>query len=382
VKTVAPLSPIEPLERRTLLAITAQAGGLLEVTGTDGSDDFVVRISPDNVDHIQVFDGVEIKTFVRSTVRSVSFQGFAGDDEFFVDNRFGFVSKTGSGLTITIDGGEGSDRLALTGDAGGTSIASGIAVGATPDSGIVVTRNHKSSQHVSYAGIEQVFDLTTATELTVSGNGGANVIEIVNGPAVNGAATGQVRIFNATACDDGSHGEHPDGDRIIQSTFAPIVFANKQALVVRGNGGHDLLDLDLAAQPAGLQSVIVDGGRGKDQLAAQQARGVGYVSYRAVERRERQRSFTLLSTCPSVATVSDDDADNDDDDDDRNTGGRHDDAGNGNGSGNGSSNHGGNGGHDNGSNSGHDDDDDDRGRGSGGSAGSGSGSGGSNGSSS
>src|SRR2546423_2822024 len=119
-----PRLSLETLEDRSLLSISVPppgTSGPVIITGTPGSDHFMIRLEPpaqgapgamvgfsDN-------GGASFAFVPLANVTSVTVNGMGGLDTLVLDNSIGLIGKAG-GLTITWNGGIGFDRLLVTGN--------------------------------------------------------------------------------------------------------------------------------------------------------------------------------------------------------------------------------------------------------------------------
>lgn len=236
-----------PAAGQTLVAGTSGGATLVPLTVSD-VDDLIVDTSL-----FEFFSGADQVTVTgvgsgtRVTVRTGAF-----DDNVAVDLAGGFSLRDGS---LAIDGGTGNNRLALGGVTGytyqtytPTGPTSGtISLGRPFD--LVI-----APPDITYSNIQGVDDtlrLSSATIgtrtfdplMTVNGTAANDTLDVVNGPAVGGLATLQISGAGA---------------------FAPINFANKDAVTIRGLGGTDTMTLGPAigsvTAPARLTTLTLDGG--------------------------------------------------------------------------------------------------------------------------
>jgi len=301
---------IDALEPRRLLSITIDSHGVVRATGGPDADNFVVRIDADNPDNLQVHDTVVVQTYAASRVKAIVVQGRGGDDRLFVDNSFGFVARAGKKLPITFAGDGGFDQIILLGTAGGAELTEQHTLANKANAGALSNRTGNTTQLVTYAGTDSIIDFAPAAKMTVVGNSTTNLINVTNGPVVTDQNTGLIEAFNVKVRgdakkkdkdddqgdeDDDDHGKH--GARIVQlvksEAFAPINFANKTAVVVSGGKGSDFLDVNMPNQPLGLSSLVIDGGKAKDRLAARAAPPGASFSFVGIEQASSQATFTL-----------------------------------------------------------------------------------------
>jgi hypothetical protein len=196
--------PIHPdlLERRTLLSVSLDATtGVLAVTGTDAADQVAVRVSPSNPGDVHVQEGATIYIYRLAQVNSISVSGGAGDDTLTLDMRGGLLARAGVEMPVRFDGGAGSDSAVLTGGPASGGVTQTLALGPPADAGTHVSKAGALSQTVGFVGIESLVDLSLANALTVTLNEAANLVELSNGPLVNGLATSSLKAYDVTPCD-------------------------------------------------------------------------------------------------------------------------------------------------------------------------------------
>jgi hypothetical protein len=296
--SIAGLAQLEPLEQRKLLSVSIDANGMVTMLGNRFDNTFAIRIEPGNADNIQFHSGGSgYVTFSRAEVRTVYVRGFAGNDTLIVENTYGFVSKTGRGLGIHFEANGGFDRLVTLGDPG-VQLYGGYAVGASDNSGALQTINHRTSQYIGFTDLNSIIDSTPAEGITISANGQSNVLEIVNGPRINQQSTAQVNIYNVHVCN--ATAATGDREMVIQRTFTPIAFTNKAYASIKGLGGDDYIDIFHSEHPPRLATMIIDGGDGRDQIAARSAPRQVSLHYKGVGTVTRTRQFTFVSQCQSI----------------------------------------------------------------------------------
>jgi len=138
------LSVPERLEQRTLLTVTANVinGNHLIVASND-SDSIVVRDSATNAGEIEVLgNGIAVPVITTSTIDITQIEIDGGDGDNTIDLTSVVSGLFNAGLTITVDGGHGTDTIlgspdfaqTLLGDDGADTITGGNA-GDTIDGG-------------------------------------------------------------------------------------------------------------------------------------------------------------------------------------------------------------------------------------------------------
>ena len=91
----------------------------MQIVGTAGNDQFVLRLSPNRpapldpwIEVVNATTNAVVYTVPQAALQSISFDGMGGDDTLFVDSRI----RLPEGLTFT--GGTGKNRLVIVGVAG------------------------------------------------------------------------------------------------------------------------------------------------------------------------------------------------------------------------------------------------------------------------
>src|SRR5205807_5314184 len=90
------------------------------------------------------------------------------------------------GTPIQFDGGDGQDRLAVTGTPQTAIQNVNYAPGPDPSAGTLTyaTAANPAAMSIAFSHLEPVTDLTTASTLTVNGTNDDNTINFTSGPAV------------------------------------------------------------------------------------------------------------------------------------------------------------------------------------------------------
>lgn len=200
--TPAPLAMVDPLERRALLAASINVDGTLVVTGTQGVDEVTLRQGA-QPNLLNVQEGTTtLFVFLLDRVKAVSIELGGGDDVLNVDMIPGLLTGATGDLAVRVDGGAGNDSVMVFGVPPGGPLDQVFTVG--PDAGggtLVSSAGTGPAQHLSFAGIESLVDISTAASFRVVGNDGANVAELSSGPLAGGLTpTATVRFFDVTPC--------------------------------------------------------------------------------------------------------------------------------------------------------------------------------------
>jgi hypothetical protein len=298
IPTIKPTRPrwrpfIEALEDRNLLSIslpTPGTPGPVQVAGTSGNDQFVIRLDPGNASNIQFSDngGSSFQTASLSDVTSITVSTLQGNDVLTIDNGNGLVAKAGSaGLPIAFTGGPGIDVLVVKGDpGGGASISETFSPGASARAGTLTIGNGTVSDMITLTDVSAIIDTLTANSLTVNVNDNNNVIDIDQGPSLDGLKTVTVRGVQAEAMDEtlddrrddnerlgdneGDDDEHDDEDLRMEDDavdeagqgFLPITFANKTHVTVAAAAGEHLFIVNVSEADPSLQTLAINGGSG------------------------------------------------------------------------------------------------------------------------
>jgi hypothetical protein len=149
--------------------------------------------------------------------------------------------------SISFDGGPGIDLIRLTG--GGPAFRGEYWVGPASDQGVITYEDPlRRRQSIQFVGLEPIDDLMLASELTINGSGGDDVVRVVNGPEVLGSATTLVNFNDA---------------------FEEIRVANKPEFNIHGLGRNDRYLVNLTTPSAGLLTINLNGGSGSDSFEIQ-----------------------------------------------------------------------------------------------------------------
>ena len=170
------------------------------------------------------------------------------NDSLTVDSSNGPVSFANG---IDYNGGNGFDRLNLSQTGGASATGDTLAVGATNGSGRSIITFAAGTQTVNFENLEPVTDNVPAATLSItSAPGLASLLQ-----------TDNVITYQAGSLLAG-------GGRVLVDTFEPIEFVNKQNLTIDAGAGTDTIDLIHAATPVGLTSITVNAGSGDDTVIA------------------------------------------------------------------------------------------------------------------
>jgi hypothetical protein len=169
------------------------------------------------------------------------------------------INGSGGGTALTVDFSNGSPvpsgGLTFNGSTGGVANTLSLENGSftseveTPTSGTAGAIQFAQGAPVgliSYTNVKTVDDTATVTGTATFEGAGSDTIGLTNGPTVNSVPTIMLHSVG--------------GD------FANINFANKTKTVVDTNGGNNIVNVNVATAPAGVQSVEVDGGGGNETV--------------------------------------------------------------------------------------------------------------------
>lgn len=157
---------LEVLEDRTALSVTVPAFGSpgpVVMTGTDGPDQFVIRLSPLRIAgvNLQFSDdgGATFQMARAQDITQVFVNGLGGDDTLTLDSSNGLVGRPSiyGPLPIEYDGGDGFNQLVLTGDPG-APVAKGYSAGPGSDEGMATLDDGSLSSATHFVRVQAVID--------------------------------------------------------------------------------------------------------------------------------------------------------------------------------------------------------------------------------
>jgi hypothetical protein len=291
---------LECLEARLTPAIILSAG-VLSLTGGPGDDAFVLELQPGSPANLQASDdgGATFQTFALSQVNRITVNGLGGQNTLTINNDNGLAAKDGffvgglrgDGLDIDFQGDRTPntrDTLIITGD------PSKVTPGQTNPSFDELYQGKTEATQIYFphiridpnylritdsfttpggaaatkvmiinlpdvAAVEDFGPVTTAISSGVSGTlSKGQVLEVLDGPTLDGLATTQVR--GAFRTDLGLAPDVPPGgggsDDAFEG-FPPIDFANKSSVTVAGNNGFDLFLVNNPHPAAGLTNLTL-----------------------------------------------------------------------------------------------------------------------------
>jgi hypothetical protein len=294
---------LESLEDRNLPSISFSGPGntgAVTVTGTQGQDQFLIRLKPGDNTTIEFSDngGAKFTDASLAKITSITVNGLGGRDTLTLDESNGLVA-TAAGLPITFDGGPGKDTLHVLGNPK-TMVTEVFTMGtATQPAMLTISATTPTaSSNVSLIDVEAIVDTMTADTLTINADDQSNVIHLRNNHQVDGFTTNTVHLVDVRGLDDanmggddqggdnqggnsqggngqGGNGQGNDNNDDSApdegtSRFPAITFANKTNVVINGLGGNDLFVLSVSKPATGLQNLTLDGGSGFNVLVGRE----------------------------------------------------------------------------------------------------------------
>lgn len=303
---------LEMLEDRvTPATLTA---GVLTITGTAAADQITLQLQSGNAANLEVIEnGGTAQQFALANVNSVVINGNDGNDTVTINQANGFVGETGS-LPLTLNGGPGQDILRIQGNPGGqVTVESTLTAGADPFSGSFSTAQGATALNIAFSTLDSIVDISNGN-LTINGTAGRDIVDIFNGPSINGLSTltvgstdsdGKIAVLHQTGSQSNptveilvdehavdAHLRHGDtlapsnGTNGDTSQFVPITFANKSQVTINTLGGNDLISLESdVAAATGLTSLTLNGGDGAlDRLNVRDLISGVALNFQGIER--------------------------------------------------------------------------------------------------
>ncbi len=178
------------------------------------------------------FDGSPEYSF--SNINQFTFDGEAGNDTMTVDSSNSLLDLPDG---IQFNGNTGFDELDLTQTGGTTQTSDVYSVGPNNGEGSDVITGPGGAQTVYFQNLAPMLDTVPATTLTVNATPADNAINY--GPGV------------VSPVNDG---------RVTIDNFEAIEFSSKTNLVINGEAGSDLINLNNPNVPAGLTGTITVNG--------------------------------------------------------------------------------------------------------------------------
>jgi len=289
----------ETLEERSLLSITFSGSGntgMCTITGTAGTDQFVIRMEQVGSPNIQFSDnnGQTFTNAVLANITSVEVDGLAGPDRLIIDFSNGIFGKTTAAFPITFNGGSGFNRLVIPAGlpTGQGNITESFFTGSSFGNGELAISNGQVTTSVVVNQVSNIIDEVPAASLEIFASDQNSLINIGFGQSSSGGITTNtvrgldyrfIDLNGAQRTDQGFAGDpaitdtDPAGDPVADNSlvlsqthgFIPITFANKGTLIVDGQGGNDLFVVNVFNAATGLTAVTIDGGStGTDVVAS------------------------------------------------------------------------------------------------------------------
>jgi hypothetical protein len=258
------------LEDRTVPTIILPppgTAGLVQMIGTPGADNFLVRLLPNQTPTLALSDngGSTFKIITLDRVIGISVTGEGGNDNLTIDNGVGFIANL-NGLPITFNAGAGTSQLIVQSQA----LTKVVETYAPSALGMTLNSSHVSagqtmSQTIYLNHVTGVTDSVPASSLllkTSSESGPPPVrpatndsYQIANGaPLPGGGRTGGT-LATVTV-------QEIDAGAGVGISFTPITFTNKTNVSTEfGDYDDNTVTMNCTANPTGLQSFYLDGGQ-------------------------------------------------------------------------------------------------------------------------
>jgi len=215
----------------------------LVVNGGFGNDSFTLN-NPNSADGLADWTinggaGNDDLSLVQSGDNDppVIFNGGVNDDTLAVNYSGGFDE------TVTFHGDLNNDLIQIIG--GAATAVGTYTVGPGADAGTINYTIGSDTLGIDFTGLEPIEDVADAAQLTIEASTGGDTINIIDGPTVLGDVTTEVDFAGA---------------------FELIRFANKTTVVVDGQAGNDVFNLNNANPAAGLAQLTIQGQAGDDTL--------------------------------------------------------------------------------------------------------------------
>jgi hypothetical protein len=309
---------LEGLEDRNLPSISFSGPGntgAVTITGTQGQDQFLVRLKPAANTTIEFSDngGATFTDASLAAITSVTVNGLGGRDTLTLDESNGLVA-TAAGLPIIFDGGLGQDTLHVLGNPK-SPVTEVFTMGtATQPAMLTISAiTPTASSHVSLTDVEAIVDTMTADTLTINADDQSNVIHLRNNHQVDGFTTNTVHLVDVGGLDDANmggdnqgndnqggnnQGNDNSGDNPPDegtSRFPSIAFANKTKVVINGLGGNDLFVLSVSKPATGLQTLTLDGGSGFNVLVGRELPSSVTLTLNNIQRVDRDADAMFIN---------------------------------------------------------------------------------------
>jgi hypothetical protein len=267
------------------------------ITGTGAPDQFIIRMEQVGSPNIQFSDnnGQTFTNAALANITSVEVDGLGGPDRLIVDFSNGIFGKTTAAFPITFNGGSGFNRLVIPAGlpSGQGNITESFFTGSSFGNGELAISNGLVTTSIVVNEVDNIIDEVPAASLEVFASDHNSLINIGFGQSSSGGVTTNtvrgldyrfIDLNGAQRNDQGFAGDpaitdadplSPLGDPVQDNPlvlsqahgFIPITFANKGTLIVDGQGGNDLFDVDIFNAATGLTSVMLDSTTGTDILA-------------------------------------------------------------------------------------------------------------------
>lgn len=225
---------VEGLEHRLAPSVDVTSG-IATLQGTAGADQFQIRLEQGDASTVQIVDNGVVHETPLSGLSQIQVNGGQGADTLTIDNSNGLVGGSG-GLTIRFDGGDGFDRLVLTGDLNSAGVTETYTPGTGSTAGTLAFTGSSGTQTVQFFRVSEVVDTTTVTTLTIQGTEERDVMHLLGGRSVNGVST--VRFLTAgTGVLEDMGATNGTGTQVCQGTSTGGT--NPTAPINRDDGGSN-----------------------------------------------------------------------------------------------------------------------------------------------
>ncbi len=212
-------------------------GDQMIVIGTSGNDSLdLAPTSPTTAN--MTFDGSPVYSFLN--IQQFAFDGMAGNDSMTVDSSTSLTT-----VPIQYDGGTGFNTLALTQNGGTTETSDTYSVGPNAGEGSDVINGPSGTQTVYFQNLSPTFDNVPATTETVFATNASNAINYSEG--------------YDTVADFLSNTPNVVWGQVSVDNQEPLEFTNKDNLVINGQAGSDVINLNNPNLPAGSNTTTTPG---------------------------------------------------------------------------------------------------------------------------
>ncbi len=235
-------------------------GDSMLVVGTPLADTFTLTPDSATTAHMSI-DGSALYSF--SNIQNFEFFGGAGTDQMVVDDTHSLLTTPifydgDNGYNFVTDGfngddnsdpptqGNGLNSLVITEQTGGaTQSTDTYSVGPNVGQGTDVITGSAGTQAITFQNLAPVFDSVPATTVTVNATNASNAINYSEGYDNVG--------------DLMSNTPNVAWGQVSVDTQEPLEFTNKDNLVINGQAGSDVINLNNPNKPAGSNTTTTPG---------------------------------------------------------------------------------------------------------------------------